>query len=232
MIMRKTIIAALCAIAVVALAGFAAPPGVGGAGTARAATLCNANLNPCPAVNTVVAPFTIWGRQIGGLRFNLGGLTVSCPGSAFGDTILINPGAPITNRVTSWNFGACTDQFGGACNASSNPAPPPNWATRINTPGLVPGAAGWFAVDGFNVTVTCGNTVCTVTGAGATQTITGHWFNPTTPSPPKPFASPHAEVSFNSPVVVGGLPPCGNGTFVGVYEVTQTPWPGPDLWLV
>ena len=85
-------------------------------------------------------------------------------------------------------------------------------------------------MDGFNVTVTCGGVPCTVTGVGATQTITGDWFNPTTPSPPKPFPSPHAETRWASPVVATA--PCANGTFVGVYEITQAPWPGPDLWLV
>jgi hypothetical protein len=225
--MRKIRCALLSALAVLALTA------VGGAGTASAATLCNAPINPCPAANIIPAPFNIQGVAPAPVTFTMGGFTVTCATSGFMDRILNNPGFPINDLIQNWTFGGCVLKPGGApCTVVANPNPPPlNWPTRISTPPTNPLANGDFAVDGFNVTITCqGWPPCNVMGAGANQNITGDWYNPTTPAPPKPIPSPHTVVSFNS-AIVGGPAPCGPGTFAGNYEVTLPPFPGADVWL-
>ncbi|HEU4976628.1 MAG TPA: hypothetical protein VFT50_16160 [Baekduia sp.] len=220
--------------AAAALAAVIALTATGGAGSASAATLCNAPLNPCPAANVIPAPFVIQAAAPAPVTFTMGGFTVTCATSAFSDRILNNPGVPINDLIQNWTFGGCTLNPGGVpCTVVAIPNPPPlNWPTRITTPSTTPGADGDFAVDGFGVTITCqGMPPCTVVGAGPAQNITGPWYNPTTATPPKPIVSPHAVTSFASGVV-GGPAPCGAGTFTGNYEVTLPPFPGADLWLV
>jgi hypothetical protein len=226
--MRRIRLLGLTLVAVLALAGLAG-------GTASAATLCNIPASPCPAANVVPAPFLIAAQAVGPVTFSMGANTVTCGTSGFTDQILNNPGMPINDLIQKWTFGNCLLQPGNVpCTVVANPNPPPlNWPTRISTPGTVwAGSQGDFAVDNFNVTITCGGLPpCNVFGAGGAQNITGGWFNPGVPSPPKPVASPHSEVAFNSPIV-GGPAPCGPGAFKGAYEVTLPPFPGPDLWLV
>lgn len=227
--MRRIRMLGICLTAVLVLAG------LGGASSASAATLCNIPASPCPAANIVPAPFLIDGSLIGPATFAMGANTVTCGTSAFRDQILNNPGAPINNRVISWTFGNCVLNPGGIpCTVVSVPAAPPlNWPTRISTPGTIfAGSQGDFAVDQWRFTVTCGGLPpCTVVGAVGAMNITGGWFDPGVPSPPKPFASPRAQVAFNA-AINGGPAPCGPGTFRAAYEVTQAPFPGPNLWLV
>jgi hypothetical protein len=162
----------------------------------------------------------------------MGAHQITCGTSSFTDRILNNPGAPINDIILSWTFGNCILQPGNIpCNVVTVPNPP-NWPTRITTPGTIfAGSQGDFAVDQFRLSVTCqGIATCTIVGAGANLNITGAWFNPGVPSPPKPIASPHSEVAFSSAINGGGTP-CGPGTFKAAYEVTLPPFPGPDVWL-
>lgn len=225
--MRHLRMLGLTLIAALALAG------LGGGATASAATLCNVPVNPCPAVNIVPAPFTIDGVAPAPVTFSMGGFTVTCTGSSFNDKILNNPGVPIADLIQSWTFTGCTLAPGGVpCSVTPIGGSPLNWPTRISTPSTTPGGDGDFAVDQFGVTITCkGFAPCSEVGAKPNQNITGPWYNPTTASPPKPIPSPHSVVGFNAPIT-GGPAPCGPGGFAANYEVTQSPFPGADLWLV